>query len=302
MSITPAPRKYAANEWLLCIRSWPKSRILYRIKGHILAITAWTAALCGLILTQKLKFEFPFFVHTVTGSVLSLLLVFKTNASYDRFWEGRKLWGAVVGACRNYARIASVYLDKDTHTDVLRLLVAFSTSLHQHIQGVHVNSQFSRLLNEQDILRLGNRKHRPLAVANALEEKTAVWLASKYADNPTLGGALGAEMRLYISTLVGSLGASERIVKSPAPYLYSINTSRFLSLYLFTLPLAIIPFLGWFSVPVMAAVSWCFISVQEIGHFIEDPFNADMGQSKTELIPMKDLTALIETNIQGISS
>ena len=81
-----------SRNWVKCLLGWPQSQILSNVKSQIYSVACFTAFLQVITIIFGIKLTFPFFIHIAVGSALSLLLVFKTNTSYDRFWEGRKLW------------------------------------------------------------------------------------------------------------------------------------------------------------------------------------------------------------------
>ena len=292
----PSNKRYSSKDWFECLKYWPRSRILSHIRNNILAIGAWAGLLNLLLVLTKTTLSFPIFIHTISGSALSLLLVFKTNTSYDRFWEGRKLWGAVVGAIRCMSRLAYVQLDKSHHKELATLQLAYCISLRQHLRGLFVPEELLEYLHPDDVAYLASFGHKPIMVLRRLELSINKWMQEKHGEaNPLLANMLAAEFRAFINILNNSMGGCERIVKAPAPYFYSINTSRFLSLFFFSLPLPMIPLLGWYTVPVIMAMSWCFIVIQEIGHCIEDPFDAKLPQ----LIPLNEIFSVIQANVLG---
>lgn len=288
--------RFSSKEWLLCLQGWPNSLILSRILPNMLAILSWTVLLTAFFEITKIKCNFPSFIHSLVGSVLSLLIVFKTNTSYDRFWEGRKQWGAIVSTCRSIARLVFVYLNKSNFDVISKLLVIYCISLRQHLRGEKIVEDYMPHINNSDILEVLTKKNRPLFLLRRLESELTALVDVKYGKTkPNLSTALSMDVTGLMRVLDGAMGACDRIVKTPAPYFYSINTSRLLSLYLFSLPLTLIPTLGWYTIPTIFAVSWCFISIQEIGHFIEDPFNSEI-----EVIPMREMTNSLMDNINEL--
>lgn len=288
--------RFSSKDWLHCLQGWPNSLILSRILPNMLSIVSWTILLILFFDVTKLKCNFPFFIHSLVGSVLSLLIVFKTNTSYDRFWEGRKQWGAIMSACRSIARLVFVYLNKANFNVICKLLVIFCISLRQHLRGEKILEDYMPHLMNEDILEVFSKKNRPLFLLRSIETELVTLIDDKYGKTkPNLSSALSVDITGLIRALDSAMGACDRIVRTPAPYFYSINTSRLLSLYLFSLPLTLIPLLKWYTVPTILAVSWCFIAVQEIGHFIEDPFNSDI-----EVIPMREMTNNLLDNLREL--
>lgn len=129
------PIRYSANDWVECLTSLPTSRILKRTKWAILSNTIWTTFLVLLFKYKSITFAFPSIVHSIVGSALSLLLVFRTNSSYDRFWEARKLWTSIICSCRDIGRLTYIHIEKEHHERIAKLLIAFTIILKQHLQG-----------------------------------------------------------------------------------------------------------------------------------------------------------------------
>ena len=297
------PVRYSTEDWIENISSLPTSRILARTKYNILFVTIWTAFWTMLYMTKKLTVSLPVSVHSILGSALGLLLVFRTNASYDRFWEGRKCWGAIVIACRDLARLTYNHLDRGYHKKIAGLLVAFSIALKQHLQGDRDPSVFSAFLGDQETVRaLDSCRNRPLFLLRMLDRVVIDAIAYKYASKSK--DELSCQPK-YIEkgfldgchALSVQLGCCERIVKQPVPLSYSRHTSRFLSLYMLTLPFSLFASLGWLTIPVLTAICWSFVSIQEIGHFIEEPFN-----KKTQVIPLYQLVSVIRLDVSGETS
>lgn len=129
------PACYTSNDWFENLLSLPTSRIFKRTKNCILQNVIWTTILVFIFKKFKSTFAFPSTVHSISGSALSLLLVFRTNSSYDRFWEARKVWGTLAATCRDVARMGQRVLPENCHDRLGKLLVAFAITLKQHLQG-----------------------------------------------------------------------------------------------------------------------------------------------------------------------
>jgi predicted membrane chloride channel (bestrophin family) len=202
-------RRYASRDWFYCLKGWPSSRILRRLQSNLLAIGIWTFLLNGFLEITKTKIVFPFFLHGIVGSALGLLLVFKTNTSYDRFWEGRKLWGAVIGACRNLTRLAYIHIDKSFHIDIIRLLMCFCISMKQHLKNEINIIEYNSYLHENDINHIIKCKNTPLIILRKLDSNINAYLENnqylKY-KNQRLADTLAAEFRQFINILSNSLG------------------------------------------------------------------------------------------------
>lgn len=299
------PVRYTTSDWIDCLVTWPTSRIMNRIKYSLLIMTLWTTFLTWLYKAKSIKFLFPAAIHSIAGSTLSLLLVFRTNSSYDRFWEGRKCWSSIVVACRDLTRLCLSHITPKYHPDIAKLMLSFSVTLKQHLQGERSNSELAPFYSSLDeVGKVQSFKNRPMQVLNALSAKirsalldnhhpsTASTDSQQVPQHSVVHTLHEHQFEHYLHGLSAAMAACERIVKQPVPLSYSRHTSRFLTLYLLSLPLTLIPLLGWLSVPTMTAICWSFLSVQEIGHFIEDPFDKE-----TQIIPLSLIISVLRADI-----
>ena len=288
------PVRYSVNDWFECLKTLPTSRILKRTKSNILAHFMWTSIVTFLFQRKLMTFTLPSIIHSILGPALSLLLVFRTNSAYDRFWEGRKSIGSIVIASRDIARL-SYFLPKVHHKNIAELLVTFIIVLKQHLQGERDLAELVPFQSSDRNNLIHTKRNRPLYVLHLLEKEVNDGLRTAHKKN-------SEDIPKYIDkgfldafeNLSKQLGVTERIVKQPVPLSYSRHTSRFLSLYLLSLPFALLSVCGWFSIPLVATIAWAFISILEIGHFIENPFNKE-----TQKIPLFQITSVICTDVSG---
>lgn len=289
-------RRYSSKDWLSCIL--PQPAVMPRISKYVVAIGLWTVFLKVTSSALKLRLSIPIFIHTIAGSALSLLLVFKTNAAYDRSYEGRKIWGAnIVDACRGFCRLVHVHIDRKYQKELATLLICFCLALTYHLGGGVDKDTFTRLntliedtefsdsvLNSQQPL-----KHIPLMILRKLESRLTHIIFKENGclvkSNPYLDALLLTEFRIFTEKMNCAIGGSERIIKTPVLPFYSKILSQMLSLFFFTLPLAILPMMGWHSILAIMSLAYCFISISEIGHMIENPFDFTY-----QIVPMREIT------------
>ena len=284
MAIT-SPVRYSSNDWIKCMSSLPTSRILARTKFTISWFTGWAALLTVLHKVLRMHWlQIPQSLTAILGPTISLLLVFRTNSSYDRFWEARKAQSSMLHALRTIATHASVHIPEAHWRELATLLTVFAIVQKQHLQGMRNDVEFTPLLSPERVAELQGKNNRPLFVLQQLEKLIHFSLLSKYREEQLVALAKGAPsdpMPRYIEKhfieglhgLSAQLVACERILKQPVPLSYSRHTSRFLSLYLFLLPLSLVPSMGWLAIPLTTAITWSLVSIQEISHFIEEPFD-----------------------------
>lgn len=256
--------------------------------------------LFGFLVSLAFYFKLPV-SHQVLGTVipsivLGLLLVFRTNTAYERFWEGRKLWGSVVNNTRNLSRLIWVSVieiepkDRAEKITVLRLIVAFAVATKLHLRGESVNRELEELMSSERYYKLKTMNHPPLEIAfwigDYLQEQTKRENLSIY-QLPTLQG--------LINNLVDNLGGCERILKTPIPLAYSIHLNQLLCLYCLLLPFQLVDKLGWWTGAIVALVSFTLFGIEAIGIEIENPFGYDAND-----LPLDAICKTMGRNIEDL--
>jgi ion channel-forming bestrophin family protein len=245
-----------------------------------------------VFLGRLIPITIPLHGHTLIGAVLGLLLVFRTNASYDRFWEGRKLWGGIVNDSRNLGRLASTLLREDLVLlrQLLRWAMVFPWSVRYRLLGWKDIGCDTDDLPKSDVKLTEQAEHVPLAVARRLTEQI---------ETARQRGLLSDIQQSLFDNLIGRLidavGACERIHNTPLPFAYMVHLRRALILYLTTMPLAIVKDFGWATIPATLLISYVMLGIEEIGVEIEDPFGTDEND-----LPLKPICENIENNLRGL--
>lgn len=242
-------------------------------------------------LTSKSGISNVGMIHSLLGFVLSLLLVFRTNTAYDRWWEGRKLWGKLVNDSRNFAiKINTILADNRQDAEqIARYLKYFP-----HFLAKHLSKESTRLALDEDYSEIEQslKNHGPSEIV--------ILLSHKLNQLKKEGKVSEVEM-LYLDTqLSGFLdvcGGCERIKNTPIPYSYSSFIKKFIILYVFALPIAYVITIGLFMIPLTVFVYYVLMSLELIAEEIEDPFNNDEND-----IPMEMLAQNIEKNVHQIMS
>jgi ion channel-forming bestrophin family protein len=208
-------------------------------------------------------------VHTIVGTALGLLLVFRTNQSYDRWWEGRKLWGGMVNTCRNLARSTSVHLaaQPERLTQVLKLTQAFPASA---MCVLRQKAWAPEGLEPDDVEAITRHNHAPTAICQRI---TFHLEAERKAGR--LSDIVFTSIDNNNQLLVDIIGACERIHKTPLPFAYVVHLRRALVLYCATLPVALVSTYGWSTIGIVFGVTYIMLGIEEIGVEIEDPFEGD---------------------------
>jgi len=262
------------------------------ILGRVVACVIWSIV---VVLLYVYGPEFcrglaiPATAHSLIGTALGLLLVFRTNSSYDRFWEGRKQWGGINNECRNLARQASAWFAADLvfSREFISWTIAFPYATMQRLRKSSGLGTVLSHVAESDVARVNSSQHAPLAVARLLTLRALAARERGLIDSFQLN-ALDHNIEL----LVDYCGACERIHSTPLPFAYAVHLRRVLIVYCLTLPLALIKDFGWATIPATLFTAYILFGVEEIGVEIEDPFGFT-----TNDLPIENYCHGIETTL-----
>lgn len=250
---------------------------------------------------QEIRYNVSPTPHTILGVALGLLLVFRTNTAYDRYWEGRKLIGVIVSRSRDLSRQVSVYMTGNDEyseierTQVQRRIVLFFALVRQHLrQETNLDELGMQLTAEERDLLLG-MSLRP-AVA-------AVWISATFAravQDKRLRPELLLNMDNSISLMIDALSGCERIRRTPLPFAYAHHIKGFLLLFCISLPFVLAPTMAWATPFATAIIAYGFYGIEEIGVEIEDPFGYDPNDHPLDAIGMniaRDTRSIYEAGL-----
>lgn len=217
-------------------------------------------------------------LHNTLGFVISLLLVFRTNTAYDRWWEGRKLWGDLVNTSRNLAiKLAHIIPEenKEERAFFRNIIPLYAKTLKEHLQ-----LEKTRLsLGDASEFEIDDSKHLPNQIASLL--------IGKLYEMQKAGIITIDHLKLFnleISKLTEICGGCERIKNTPIPFSYSNFIKRFIVIYIITLPFGYVFQLGYYVAPLVAFVFYVLGSLELIAEEIEDPFGTDDNDLPTDKI------------------
>lgn len=227
---------------------------------------------------------------------LSLLLVFRTNTAHDRFWEGRKLWGAMVNVVRNAVRGIWIYIGEQQPQDqqekqaAMRLVTAFAVAMKLHLRRDPMNSELEPLVSPLQYRRLLHTNHAPLDIAYWIGD----YLQHQY-ERDQLNVFQLTDLQNCIDEMVDILGGCERILKTPVPLVYTIVLQTLLIVYFLMSPLVMVGGLGWTTGLVTAFISFIYLSINEVGAEIEEPFGHDPND-----LPLDFICNTINRNVEDL--
>ena len=295
-----------AKSKLINDTDWKKNhwfRVALRLQGSVIPSIlprVLLSSVFGVFISILHHFGFSVSLSVLSGVVpsivLGLLLVFRTNTAYERFWEGRKAWGTLVNTVRNFARQIWGAIEEHTPEDrtakvtTLRLLVAFAVSIKLHLRGEPVNSELEALMSQEQYQLLKTMNHPPLEIA--------FWIGDYLQEQQRRGYLntyqLTAMLKL-LDQMVDVLGACERILKTPIPLAYSIHLKQLLLIYCLSLPFQLVDGLNWWTGFVTGLISFAVFGIEEIGIEIENPFGYDAND-----LPLDTICATMQRNIEDL--
>lgn len=227
--------------------------------------------------------------HSVLGVALSMLIVFRTNSSNNRFWEARGHWGMIVNTTRNLVRTAATYAPPAE--DLARLVSAWVILVKEQLRDNRDLSCVRHLISGRIMNRLEGVNNR----ASVLAEFMSAWVASRLHEG-RIDSILASRMESLIAILVDNQGACEKIHRTPLPFVYAALIKQVLFLYLATLPFVLVPKMNFLAPLVVAGVSLGMLGIEEAGVEIEDPFGLDANH-----LPLDQISEMIHRDVEDLA-
>lgn len=272
---------YNTKDWFTFIFQFHKGDTFRKLFPIIIVIGIYSGAVAYLELeywklSDKSYVKNITIMHNMLGFVISLLLVFRTNTAYDRWWEGRKQWGSLVNNSRNLAlKLSAILQDNDDKAYFKKIIPSYASVLEKHLKNKEVSLQ----LFEDVDLEIDHQKHQPNQIAQALFKK----INELYKTEKISGDQL-IILNNEIQSFTDICGSCERIKNTPIPYSYSAFIKKFIFAYVMTLPFGYVFQLGYYVIPVVVFIFYVLASLELIAEEIEDPFGDDPNDLPTEKI------------------
>ncbi len=282
---------YNPKDWFVLIIKFHKSDTFRVLLPSLVCIGIYAAA---IVYFENHYFHLntknPTVMHSILGFVLSMLLVFRTNSAYDRWWEGRKIWGSIVNNSRNLALKLSALVSNDKDRAEFRdLIVNYVFSAKNNLRGHYRQEEFVPSGNTS-LAGFADAKHRPNYIAKSMYAKINELHRNK---------VISAEHLLILNnelvSFTDNIGACERIKNTPIPYSYNIFLKKMIFLYIMSLPIFFASEFGYTTVPITIIVLYVFASIELIAEEIEDPFGEDDND-----LPLDDICGRIKNNLNEI--
>jgi putative membrane protein len=274
---------YNPKDWIKLILHFHKSDTMRILLPAILLLGCITGVVSFVeqkFLSHRLPPNLSVF-HQISGFIISLVLVFRINTAYDRWWEGRKLWGSLINQSRNLALKLNAILpqeDLGARKELQTLISNYAFSLKEHLRG---NSGENFLTYTTFFTREAylNVAHKPNYIAKLLVQ----YLVNHY-KMQKFSQADYLVLNQNVNELTDICGACERIRTTPIPYSYSIFIKKVIFIYVITMPFTFGLSVGYWSIFIVMMMFYAFASMELISEEIEDPFGADDNDLPTDEI------------------
>lgn len=266
-----------------------KKSIFQRIFGGMVVMGLLTSIICYLhfkfnIINIEVSSALPGYL----GAALGLLLVFRNNSAYDRWWEARKVLGELVNISRNIAiNIKNLVAFSDLEKiQLAKLQISFCYALKEHLREGVKKEELKRI-NPPEIDWILSRNHKPNAIANLMVDKIEYLHNEKHINDIQQYLLIG-----NTNTLIDILGKCERIKKTPIPVAYAFLLKIFIVIYVIILPFGLLETLGWSVVPLTIILYYLLMTIVLTAEEIEDPFGLELSD-----LPVDQITRNIEKDV-----
>lgn len=284
--------QYNPKDWLTFIFRFHESDTFRQLMPMMALIGAYAGGIAYLEieywkLTDSSHVKNLSLIHTTVGFVLSLLLAYRTNTAYDRWWEGRKAWGALVNNSRNLSIKLSAYLSDESDRDFFKKIIpTYAAVLSKHL----MNEDVSKMLFDGLDLEIDHHEHHPNQIAQRIFQK-----ANELYTSGKITGDQFFIIHEELKSFTDVCGVCERIKNTPIPYSYSAFIKKFIFFYVMTLPFGFVFSLGYYVIPVVVFIFYVLASLELIAEEIEDPFGTD-----TNDLPTPKMAANIQKHVEEL--
>ena len=282
---------YNPKSWWKLIFVFHRSDTFRQLLPAMLGVAVYTIFVAYLeVEVFKVTFKNSTLVHSLVGFVLSLLLVFRTNTAYDRWWEGRKIWGAIVNNSRNLALKLSALVEDEPTRQRFRALISNQVmAMKWHLRNGFNSDDFEDT-DRYAVAGFQKKNHLPNAVMQALYKEVNELYHTKQISGDQLL-YLNAELQSFTD----NIGACERIQNTPIPYAYSLFLKKVIFLYIFTMPIGFVNEYGYWAALIIPLIFYTFAGIEVIAEEIEDPFGQDAND-----LPLNRISNNVRGNLKEI--
>lgn len=281
---------------MLLKKNIPFKYVFGKIKYEIIGISIYAMTVAIIYYAYpSVRITIPLAVPSVLGTVISLLLGFRSNQAYDRWWEARHIWGAIVNESRTLARQVISFTNDAYDSDEVKAYrkrmiyrqIAWCYSLGRHLRQENTITGLEKYLDKSEVEFLKKVDNVPSALIHEMGNDLQLAL-----DNGWINSYQQVELDRTITRLCDAMGKCERIKNTVFPSTYSLYIHLSLLLFIGLLPFAVIEYFGFIEVPLVVAIAASFLLIEKMGIHLQDPF-----ENKPTDTPMTHIAQNIEKNI-----
>ena len=285
--------QYDPHSWMKLILNRDSKNIFKQLWPPLVLLLFYTGAIV-YIFNKWYDFHWAgaHAIHSLLGVVLGLFLVFRTNTAYDRWWEGRKQWGALVNVCRNLAAKVESSLDKNDSQNrefFAKMIPNFVFAMKEHLREGVIPDEIQDIGGEFKSV-LATKGHQPLHIVRLMYDRLNE-LKDSGQIKPENMWIIDSDLR----ELMNIIGACERIKNTPIPYSYNMFIKKFIFVYTITLPFGIMNITHYWTIPIVVTIFYFMASTELIAEEIEDPFGLDEND-----LPTDNLAVKIRSNVEEV--
>jgi putative membrane protein len=280
----------------LAIHGTLTKRVVVRVLVFFL-VALFVSELNAWLVQAKAGFDLDLGIEVgpfeVAGAALGVILVLRTNAGYDRWWEARKLWGTITNESRNLVVNCLAYgpVDSAWRETLVRWAAAFPHVIRHCLRNERAMPRVEALLGIKEAQRVADAEHMPSYVALRIAQMIRDGCEN---PGPARLGLLYSENSRFI--LVDAYGACERILKAPLPIAYVILLRRFLVIFLIFLPFTLLPSVARLTPLLAVLISYPLVALDDIGSELQNPFDVrNVGH-----LPLDRICSTIERDVLAL--
>jgi putative membrane protein len=273
----------------------PFKYVFGKIKYEIIVITLYTSVVT-LIHERYIDFEVPISVPMILGTVISLLLGFRSNQAYERWWEARIIWGAIVNDSRTFSRQMLTYMTKQIDSTeikhfqerVIKRHMAWNYALGESLRGKEVIDDLEQYMSKREIEFVMHYSNIPVGILE-LHSKDTMWALNQGWINEFQQVSIDET----IARMCDSMGKCERIKNTVFPSTYSSYIHLAMNFFIMLLPFSLIGFFGYLTIPLIIAIAASFLLIEKMAIHLQDPF-----ENKPTDTPMTTIARNIERDLR----
>jgi putative membrane protein len=282
---------------MLLKKNIPFKYVFGKIKYEILLVAVYTLVIVLLHDRFNLKdMAIPLSVPMIMGTVISLLLAFRSNQAYDRWWEARTVWGAIVNDSRTFSRQVLSFIDNSYDAEdighfrerMIRRQIAWCYALSQSLRGLDAREGLDRHIPKREVSHVCRYTNVPMALLELHARDLSYALKQGWINEYQQ-----VQLDQTLSRLCDEMGKCERIKNTVFPATYSLYIHFALNFFILLLPFALIEYFGLVEVPMVVAIAASFLLIEKMAIHLQDPFD-----NKPTDTPMTLISRNIERDLK----